>query len=56
MKDLTIPEEEHFVAFVKLKIIFAKGTVYFTGVTPHQMSILQKGYQLFMHNHIFDKE
>jgi len=55
MKELTIPEEKYFVAFVKLKIIFAKSTVYFTGVTPHQMSILHKGYLLFIHNQIFDE-
>jgi len=29
-KVLTIPEEKYFVTFVKLKIIFAKGIVYFT--------------------------
>jgi hypothetical protein len=40
MKELTIPVEEYFVAFVKLKIIFAKGIFYFTVVTPHQMSTL----------------
>jgi len=53
---LTIPEEKYFVAFVKLKIIFEKCIVYFTGVTPHQMSSLYKGYQLFIHNQIFDEE
>jgi hypothetical protein len=56
MKVLTIPEEKYFVAFVKLKFIFAKGIVYFTEVTPHQTSSLHKGYQLFMHNQMSDEE
>jgi hypothetical protein len=56
MKVLTLPEEKYFVAFVKLKIIFAKGIVYFTAVTPHQMSSLHKECQLFIHNQIFDEE
>jgi len=42
MEVLTIPEEEYFVAFVKLKIIFEKRHCYFTGVTQHQMSNLHK--------------
>jgi aspartate/tyrosine/aromatic aminotransferase len=56
MKALTIPEEKYFVAFVKLKIMFAKGIFYFTGVTPHQISSLHKGYQLFIHIQIFYEE
>jgi len=42
MRVLTITEEKYFVAFVKLKVILAEGILYFTGVTPHQMSSLHK--------------